>query len=116
MTGGVVALGKTGRNFAAGMSGGVAYVFNPENLFERQCNLSLVELSLVAEASDVAQLKSLIERHAALTKSATATRILAEWDESLPHFVKVMSVEYKKVLEQRRLRAPREVAVVADGG
>jgi len=87
-----------------------------KNLFERQCNLSLVELSPVQEALDVAQLKSLIERHATLTKSATATRILAEWEASLPHFVKVMSVEYKKVLEQRRLRAPREVAVVADGG
>ena len=64
----------------------------------------------------MAQLKSLIERHATLTKSATATRILAEWEGSLPHFVKVMSVEYKKVLEQRRLRAPREVTTVADAG
>jgi len=87
-----------------------------KNLFERQCNLSLVELSPVQEALDVAQLKSLIERHATLTKSATATRILAEWEASLPHFVKVMSVEYKKVLEQRRLRAPREVAALADAG
>jgi len=115
MTGGVVVvLGRTGRNFAAGMSGGVAYVFNPENLFERQCNLSLVELSPAQEATDVAQLKSLIERHAALTGSATAARILAQWEESLPHFVKVMSVEYKKVLEQRRLRANREAAAVAE--
>jgi glutamate synthase (NADPH/NADH) large chain/glutamate synthase (ferredoxin) len=106
MTGGVVVvLGATGRNFAAGMSGGVAYVFNPENLFERQCNLSLVELSPVSEAEEVTRLRTLIERHAHLTQSATAQSILARWDESLPHFVKVMSVEYKKVLEQRRLRA-----------
>ncbi len=113
MTGGVVVvMGKTGRNFAAGMSGGVAYIFNPDNTFERQCNLSLVELSPVSDAADVAQLKSLIERHAALTESATAVRILAQWEASLPHFVKVMSVEYKKVLEQRRIRATREVAAV----
>jgi glutamate synthase (NADPH/NADH) large chain/glutamate synthase (ferredoxin) len=108
MTGGVVVvLGATGRNFAAGMSGGVAYVFNPENLFERQCNLSLVELSPVSDAEEVTRLKTLIEHHLALTQSATAQVILTQWDASLPHFVKVMSVEYKKVLEQRRLRAAK---------
>jgi glutamate synthase domain-containing protein 3 len=64
-----------------------------------------VELSPVSDEEDVARLKTLIERHAHLTQSATAQAILSQWDESLPHFLKVMSVEYKKVLEQRRLRA-----------
>jgi len=113
MTGGVVVvLGKTGRNFAAGMSGGVAYVFNPENRFERQCNLSLVELEPVREATDATQLHDLVARYAHLTQSTTAQALLAKWDDVLPHFVKVISVEYKKVLEQRRLHAAKSMATV----
>jgi glutamate synthase domain-containing protein 3 len=65
----------------------------------------MVELSPVSEVEEVTRLKALIERHAHLTRSATAQAILTRWDEALPHFVKVMSVEYKKVLAQRRLRA-----------
>jgi glutamate synthase domain-containing protein 3 len=102
MTGGiVVVLGKTGRNFAAGMSGGVAFVLNEENHFEKQCNLSLVALEPVVEMSDQAILKGLIERHARYTHSKKAQNILQEFDRLLPHFVKVISVEYKKVLKQR---------------
>ncbi|MBI3598545.1 MAG: glutamate synthase subunit alpha, partial [Nitrospirae bacterium] len=102
MTGGiVVVLGKTGRNFAAGMSGGVAFVLNEEGHFERQCNLSLVALEKVVEMKDQTLLKALLERHAQYTGSQKAKNILKEFDRMLPHFVKVISVEYKKVLQQR---------------
>ena len=102
MTGGtVVVLGKTGRNFAAGMSGGVAFVLNEEGHFEKQCNLSLVALESVVEKKDKTLLKGLIERHAQYTGSQKAKNILKNFDRMLPHFVKVISVEYKKVLLQR---------------
>ncbi|MEK7286787.1 MAG: glutamate synthase large subunit [Nitrospirota bacterium] len=102
MTGGVVVvLGKTGRNFAAGMSGGIAFVLNEENQFEKQCNLSLVALEKVIEAKDQVLLKRLISRHAQYTKSKKALLILDSFEHFLPKFVKVISVEYKKVLLQR---------------
>ncbi|MCG3110511.1 MAG: glutamate synthase large subunit [Candidatus Manganitrophus sp. SB1] len=102
MTGGiVVVLGKTGRNFAAGMSGGVAFVYNEDGAFERRCNLSMVELDPVRDKKDQLLLKGLIEKHLAYTGSEKAKKILAQWEWALPKFVRVMSVEYKKVLEQR---------------
>jgi glutamate synthase (NADPH/NADH) large chain/glutamate synthase (ferredoxin) len=102
MTGGVVVvLGKTGRNFAAGMSGGVAFVYNEEGSFERRCNLSMVELDPVRDRADQALLKGMIERHLNYTGSAKAKALLAQWELSLSKFVRVMSVEYKKVLEDR---------------
>jgi glutamate synthase (NADPH/NADH) large chain/glutamate synthase (ferredoxin) len=108
MTGGVVVvLGKTGRNFAAGMSGGVAFVLNEDNQFERRCNLSLVELEPIRDKGDRVFLRSLIERYAKYTESAKAKRILEQWETMLPKFVKVMSVEYKKILEQRKLQKGR---------
>ena len=85
MTGGVVVvLGKTGRNFAAGMSGGVAFVLNLDGKFERRCNTSMVALEPVEEEADVALLKKLISRHARYTGSARARRVLANWDAMLP--------------------------------
>ncbi|MFQ5598259.1 MAG: glutamate synthase large subunit [Nitrospiria bacterium] len=105
MTGGtVVVLGKTGRNFAAGMSGGVAYVLNEENGFEKQCNLSLVELEAVDDPEDILRLKTFIEKHVRYTQSAKGRRILEQWETCLPQFVKVISMEYKKVLEDRRMK------------
>ncbi|MDC4205714.1 MAG: hypothetical protein MPW13_15260 [Candidatus Manganitrophus sp.] len=102
MTGGtVVVLGKTGRNFAAGMSGGVAYVYDEDGAFERRCNLSMVELDPVRDKKDQLLLKGLIEKHLAYTGSEKAKKILAQWEWALPKFVRVMSVEYKQVLEQR---------------
>ncbi|WDT72459.1 MAG: glutamate synthase-related protein [Candidatus Manganitrophus sp.] len=102
MTGGtVVVLGKTGRNFAAGMSGGVAFVYDEDGAFERRCNLSMVELDPVRDKKDQLLLKGLIEKHLAYTGSEKAKKILAQWEWALPKFVQVMSVEYKKVLEQR---------------
>jgi len=105
MTGGVVVvLGRTGRNFAAGMSGGVAFVLNEDGGFERRCNLSMVELEPVRDKADQAVLKGMIERHARYTGSAKAKKLLDQWDILLPKFVRVMPVEYKKVMEQRRLQ------------
>ena len=98
MTGGkVVILGETGRNFGAGMSGGVAYIYNPDGTFEANLNTELVDLDkLVGE--DFTWLKATITRHRDQTGSAVAERILADWSQQVNHFVKVMPRDYKKVL------------------
>jgi glutamate synthase (ferredoxin) len=99
MTGGrVVILGKTGRNFAAGMSGGVAYVLDEAGDFATRCNMELVGLEKL-EDEDFATLKSAIEEHAINTKSTRAAKILAEWSSFAPKFVKVMPQDYKRVLQ-----------------
>lgn len=103
MTGGRVAvLGATGRNFAAGMSGGIAYVYDPENSFIKRCNLEMVLLERVEEAEEAAELHKLISRHAELTGSAAAGRILENWEASLPKFARVIPKDYKRMLEQIR--------------
>ena len=103
MTGGrVVILGPTGRNFAAGMSGGVAYVWNPHGEFRNLCNPEMVELEPLDQAPDRAEVRSLIERHFSLTGSTVARAILDDWRRSAAQFVKVMPVDYKRVLEQRK--------------
>ena len=99
MTGGrVIILGQTGVNFAAGMSGGIAYVLDENQLFDTRCNLEMVDLEPVAEAEDKAFLKKYIERHVKFTGSEYAAAILKSWDEMLPRFVKVMPMDYKKAL------------------
>jgi len=99
MTGGrVVILGKTGRNFAAGMSGGVAYVLDEAGDFATRCNMELVGLEK-PDDEDFATLKSAIEEHAINTKSTRAAKILAEWNLFAPKFVKVMPQDYKRVLQ-----------------
>ncbi|KAK9472939.1 uncharacterized protein V1510DRAFT_402632 [Dipodascopsis tothii] len=99
MTGGrVVVLGATGRNFAAGMSGGIAYVLDMAQEFAEHVNMELVELSQVSEASEVAFLRGLIEDHRHYTGSSIADRILADFNRYLPRFVKVLPLEYKSVL------------------
>jgi glutamate synthase domain-containing protein 3 len=106
MTGGrAVVLGPTGRNFAAGMSGGIAYIWDPHERFLTNCNLGMVELEKVVAEEDVAELRELIEKHRDFTGSAVAEKILTDWDECLPQFVKVMPTDYKRVLEERRRRA-----------
>ena len=106
MTGGrVVILGPTGRNFAAGMSGGIAYVYDDDDDFITRCNLGMVVLEKVETAEDTAELKELIKRHQDKTDSSVAARILESWDGSLPKFVKVMPVDYKRVLEENRSKA-----------
>jgi glutamate synthase (NADPH/NADH) large chain len=101
MTGGrVVVLGRTGLNFAAGMSGGLAYVYDEDGLFDTRCNLDMVDLEQMVSEADIAELRGLIERHAAATGSARAATMLAAWDETVPRFVKVFPMEYRKILGQ----------------
>ena len=99
MTGGTVAiLGPTGRNFAAGMSGGIAYVLDEAGNFASHCNQEMVYLES-PDAEDAKELKGMIERQASLTESERAIEILSGWDEFLPKFVKVMPKDYKRVLQ-----------------
>jgi glutamate synthase domain-containing protein 3 len=98
MTGGrVLVLGKTGRNFAAGMSGGTAYVFDVDGLFERRCNPEMVDVDPLDEA-DGAFVQALLERHVEFTSSALAARLLGEWRSVAKRFRKVMPRDYKRVL------------------
>ena len=100
MTGGkVVVLGETGRNFAAGMSGGVAYILDEAGDFATRCNMSMVALEKLEDAEEIADLRQLIQTHFDLTGSAIASKVLANWDAMLPVFVKVMPRDYKRVLQ-----------------
>ena len=111
MTGGrVVVLGPTGRNFAAGMSGGIAYVLDADGDFARfRCNRAMVELDPVAEGSeDDRDVRQALERHAEATDSPVARRVLEQWPESRRHFLKVMPVEYKRALQKLAEGAPEE--------
>jgi glutamate synthase (ferredoxin) len=99
MTGGrVVVLGPTGRNFAAGMSGGIAYVLDEADDFETRCNLQLVGLEELEEPAEIEELRQMIKRHADMTHSQRAFKILALWEDYVPKFVKVMPRDYKRVL------------------
>ncbi|WJW75679.1 glutamate synthase large subunit [Thiohalobacter sp. IOR34] len=144
MTGGVVVvLGETGRNFAAGMSGGIAYVLDRDGDFERRCNLAMVELEPIPEEDaalerleheggdlethgrvdissdmtrfDAQRLKGLIEKHLHYTNSSVARDILDHWAEYLPRFVKVMPVDYRRALEEMK-RTQQEALARAAGG
>ncbi len=108
MTGGcAVILGPVGRNFAAGMSGGIAYVWDPGEDFDFFCNMEMVELSLVEGGGDKAELRDLLARHAAATGSPLARRLLADWGQSVGRFKKVTPIEYKKILHDRQSEALR---------
>lgn len=105
MTGGrVVVLGDSGRNFAAGMSGGIAYVLDMKGDFDYFCNKGMVELSPVGDRDDLLELQRLINNHYLYTRSDLAEKILVNWDEYLPKFIKVIPLEYKKVLEEQKLK------------
>jgi glutamate synthase (NADPH/NADH) large chain len=123
MTGGtVVILGRTGQNFAAGMSGGVAYIYDPNKTFQNYCNLSMVTLDKVEKENvetdipkhlnlaDEIILKTLIENHCQYTKSNIAKNILNQWDAELENFVKVMPIEYKRALNEMKETKKKEVA------
>ncbi len=104
MTGGrTVVLGSTGRNFAAGMSGGVAYVWNPNGDFDYFCNMEMVELSLIEDMADNRELYRLIGNHYKHTHSQLAGRMLDNWHEYVGQFIKVIPFEYKKVLHDEKL-------------
>jgi len=114
MTGGcVVVLGSTGVNFAAGMSGGIAYVLDENQLFDTKCNLEMVDLEPVIDEQDKNTLKRLIENHVKYTGSQHAQEILSSWAETLPRFVKVMPIDYRKALERIKKEESRETEVVA---
>ncbi|MCD4711271.1 MAG: glutamate synthase large subunit [Bacteroidales bacterium] len=109
MTGGrVVVLGKTGRNFAAGMSGGVAYVLDEEGDFDYFCNMGMVELSLVEDLNDKKELSDLIAKHYEHTGSKVAEKILTKMDNYMERFIKVIPYEYKKVLIEMALEETRK--------
>jgi glutamate synthase (NADPH/NADH) large chain len=98
MTGGrVVILGQTGRNFAAGMSGGIAYVLDNEKDFASKCNMEMVQLETLESVEEIAELKALIAEHKDNTQSDVAEELLADWDNAVSRFVKVMPVDFKKM-------------------
>src|SRR5262249_46484206 len=100
MTGGrVVVLGPTGRNFAAGMSGGIAYVLDEEGDFSRRCNLQMVGLERLEDADEIEQIRQMIQRHADYTRSQKAANVLSDWQRHVPKFVRVMPKDYKRVIE-----------------
>ncbi|MFT7469809.1 MAG: glutamate synthase (NADPH/NADH) large chain [Candidatus Pseudothioglobus sp.] len=113
MTGGrVVVLGRTGRNFGAGMSGGIAYILDSDGDFERRCNMETLELEAVNDTADILELRDLIERHFKYTNSAIAKRVLDSWESYLGQFVKVMPTDYKRVLLASR-EEPAAIAISA---
>ncbi|MGE5754046.1 MAG: glutamate synthase large subunit [Deltaproteobacteria bacterium] len=114
MTGGiVVVLGRTGVNFAAGMSGGIAYVYDETELFDTRCNLDMVDVESVWAPEDARTLRTMIENHHRYTRSARAKLILEDWESRLPLFVKVMPVDYRKVLERMQLEECRETETLS---
>ncbi|MBI1870826.1 MAG: glutamate synthase large subunit [Chlamydiae bacterium] len=113
MTGGrVIVLGPTGRNFAAGMSGGIAYCLDQDGCFKKKCNLQMVELSKVEDKDEIEELERMIRRHAEYTQSDHAWKILALWEEMIPKFVKVMPKDYKRVLQT--LKKVKEAGLTGD--
>ena len=99
MTGGrVVVLGQTGRNFAAGMSGGIAYVYDEARVFPDKCNKDMVELSGL-DADDIRTVKTMLENHIKYTSSGKASELLENFDYSIKNFVKVIPIEYKQIMD-----------------
>jgi glutamate synthase (ferredoxin) len=118
MTGGrVVVLGPTGKNFAAGMSGGIAYIYDEDGTFPKNCNMEMVKLYPLEEPDDIAEVQLLLQRFYQYTGSERPWRILSQWQEYQPKFVKVYPNDYRRVIEsQRKFKAqglPDEEAVMA---
>ena len=114
MTGGrVVVLGETGGNFAAGMSGGIAYVWDPRHRFPGRCNMEMVELERLEDPEERRQVRRMVERHLKLTGSTPARTVLTNWDKSVDDFVKVMPTDYKRVLHERSAAGKTDRMVVA---
>jgi glutamate synthase (NADPH/NADH) large chain len=102
MTGGrVIVLGKTGRNFAAGMSGGIAYVYDDDGQFKDRCNLEMVELEKADTPDDIATIQRLLGNHVKFTGSTVAKAVLDDFEKELRWFVKVMPTDYRRVLEHQ---------------
>ena len=114
MTGGtVVVIGPTGNNFAAGMSGGIAYVYDPSEHFDTRINFDMVDLESVSGEEDKAQLRGLLEMHVRHTGSPKARTLLEHWEANLPLFVKVIPIDYRKVLERMRQKEGTDQETVA---
>jgi glutamate synthase (NADPH/NADH) large chain len=102
MTGGrIVVIGPTGRNLAAGMSGGIAYVYDDNSMFAKLCNTEMVSLESPDQPDDIATIRRLLENHYKMTGSAVAKGILEDWEKELRWFVKVMPNDYRKALEKK---------------
>lgn len=101
-------LGKTGRNFAAGMSGGIAYVLDENGDFDYYCNKGLVDLCKVEDKDDILELQSILNKHLLYTNSAKCRTVLSNWSRYVHKFVKVIPFEYKKVLEEKKLKELEE--------
>jgi glutamate synthase domain-containing protein 3 len=115
MTGGrVIVLGRTGRNFAAGMSGGIAYIFDPDNKFEGKYNKEMVQIEKVA-SEDELTINDLLGNHYKYTASPVAKKILANFKNNMKKFVKVMPLEYKRILENTKITAKENASEVSDG-
>jgi glutamate synthase domain-containing protein 3 len=111
MTGGhVVCLGDTGRNFAAGMSGGIAYVYDPDGKFPARCNMGLVALETIESQEESDQLFGFIQEHVEVTGSTVGQAMLEDWSSSVGKFVKVFPHDYKRVLEERAAAAAEAAA------
>ena len=111
MTGGaVVVIGSTGRNFAAGMSGGVAFVMGKERDFRKRCNLEMVDLERLCEPDDIELVRDLLIQHAGYTGSAVAKRLLKAWKRTIKEFVKVMPLDYRRVLDEQKTAAQADSA------
>jgi glutamate synthase (NADPH) large chain len=113
MTGGrVIVIGKTGVNFAAGMSGGIAYVLDENQLFDTRCNLEMVEIEPVISAEDITFLHTYLQKHYDYTKSEYAAQVLENWEDMLPYFVKVMPIDYRHALMRIQQQESRETDLV----
>ena len=100
----MVCLGKTGRNFAAGMSGGIAYIWDTHGTFEGRCNLDMVSLLKVKDPQERHDVRQMIQRHHAYTGSEVAKRVLETWDFSIQQFIKVMPNDFARVLREQEER------------
>lgn len=102
MTGGrIVVIGETGRNFAAGMSGGIAYIYDPKGVFPARCNMGMVGLEKLDDVIEQGQVKSYLEEHMSMTDSPVARNLLNDWQSEVKNFVKVMPHDYKRVLDEQ---------------
>ena len=116
MTGGlIVVLGQTGRNFAAGMSGGLAFVLDEDGRFSDNCNIEMVDLESVDDPFDQLALRQMIEWHLSHTGSETARNIIKNWKSMIQKFVKVMPTAYSRVLEENQISQPKEIQAVLHG-
>jgi glutamate synthase (NADPH/NADH) large chain len=115
MTGGIaVIIGKTGRNFAAGMSGGIAYVYDIEGNFKQKCNMEMIELEAISKEDETA-IYNLLHNHYKYTKSTIAKVILDDFKKELKRFVKIMPLEYKRILSAKKFERKLDLAEVSDG-